>query len=88
VLVLLASLPASFIKPLPGVSQSVYCEPLLCLCLGKMPLRCDFVSARLYPLGIQRAQHVLGHLNGRIGIGELELGLPVCGLGERQLLLC
>jgi hypothetical protein len=88
VLVVLASLPASFIKPLPGVSQNVYGKPLLCLCLGKMPLRSDFVSARFYPLGVQGAQHVLGHLNGRLGVGELELGLPVCGLGEGQLLLC
>jgi hypothetical protein len=29
VLVVLASLPASFIEPLPGVSQNVYGKPLL-----------------------------------------------------------
>ena len=53
-----------------------------------MTLGGNSVPARFYPLGVKGAHHVVGGLNSRLGIGEFELGLPVCGLGDGKFLLC
>jgi hypothetical protein len=53
-----------------------------------MALSGNSVPARFYPFGVKGAHHVVGGLNRRLGIGELELGLPVCGLGYGKFLLC
>ena len=55
--------------------------------LGEVALSGDLVPAGLDPLGVQRAHPVGGCLHRPLGVGQLELGLPVGRLGGGQLLL-
>ncbi len=52
-----------------------------------MPLRGDLVPSRFYPLGVERAQPVVGGLYRPLGVCEVEFGLPVCGLSGGKFFL-
>ena len=52
-----------------------------------MPLSGDLVATGLNPPGIQRVHHVVSGLHGRLGIREVELGLPVRSFGGGKRLL-
>jgi len=71
-----------------GFGQDVHRILLPGLCFGEVALSGHLVPTRLDPLGIERIQPVLGRVYRPLGVGKLEFGLPVCSLGQRELLLC